>query len=126
MQQNNFEPLAALIGEGAAQYSPVLAHEDSGFGLWEVHPNKVTVKENGSISLVWNGEFLSIGQLDGKPYQFVSCGINDDFTARECAERICALNNGNKPTRVIDHLGRENVSRHTVDSVKAELDRSAV
>jgi len=123
MQPSNFEPVAALIGQGAAQYTPVKADPDRGFGLWEVHPNKVPVKENDSISLVWNGEYLSVGELDGLPYQLASCGVNDIFTARECAERICALNNNGMPTRVVDHLGHESVSRHTTESVKAELSR---
>jgi hypothetical protein len=123
MQSNNFEPVAALIGHGAAQYTPQLAPPEAGFGPWEVHPNKVPVKENDTIFVVWNGEFLSIGEIDGKPYQFASCGVNEIFTARECAERLCALNNGDKPTRVVDHLGRECVSRHTAASVQAELDK---
>jgi|SRR6478609_207636 len=123
MQPSNFEPVAALIGQGAAQYTPVVAPCDSGFGIWEVHPNKLPVNIDGSIHLIWNGEYLSIGELDGQPYQLASCGVNDIFTARECAERICALNNGNKPTRVVDHFGRESVSRHTAASVKAELER---
>jgi hypothetical protein len=126
MQENNFEPLAALLGEGAAQYTPHRAPPEAGFGLWEVHPNKTPVKDNGCISLIWNGEFLSIGEVDGEPYQLASCGINAEFTARECAERICALNNGDKPTRVIDHLGREHVSRHTAASVEAELGKAAL
>jgi hypothetical protein len=125
MQENNFEPLAALIGQGAAQYSPQKAPSEAGFGPWEVHPNKLPVKENDTVSVLWNGEFISLGEIDGKPYQLVSCGINSEFTARECAERICALNNGDKPTRVVDHLGREHVSRHTAASVQAELDRAA-
>jgi len=126
MQSQNFEPIAALIGQGAAQYSPQVADPDRGFGLWEVHPNKVPVKKDDTISLVWNGEFLSIGELDGEPYQLASCGVNSILTARECAEMICALNNGDKPTRVIDHLGHETISRHTAASVKAELDKAAV
>lgn len=121
MQENNFEPVAALIGQGAAQYDPQLADPILGFGLWEVHPNKVPVKENDTVFLRWNGEYLSIGELDGEPYRLSSCGVNNVFTARECAERICALNNGDKPTRVVDHLGHESVSRHTAASVKAEL-----
>ena len=126
MLQNNFDPDASLIGHGDVQYDPQLASPDLGFGLWEVHPNKTPVKEDDCISLRWNGEFLSVGEIEGKPYRFASCGVNNIFTARECAERICALNNGDKPTRVVDHLGRESVSRHTAASVKAELDSAAL
>jgi hypothetical protein len=117
----NFEPVAALIGQGAAQYTPQRASKEAGFGLWEVHPNKIPVKDDDTITLSWTGEFISLGELDGEPYQLVSCGVNNIFTARECAERLCALNNGDKPTRVVDHLGREHVSRHTAASVQAEL-----
>lgn len=121
----NFEPLAALAGVGAVVYSPQLKPRECGFGVWEAHPNKEQVTKDGTVSLEWNGEYLAIGILDGKPYHMACCGVNETFTARECAEMLCALQNSNKPTRVVDHLGHEYVSRHTAASVQAELDKKA-
>lgn len=122
----NFDPDGTIMGVGAVSYSPPIKSPECGFGFWEVHPNRVQVVKNGTASVEWNGEYLAVGKMNGEPYHFACCGINETLTARECAERLCALQNNSKPTRVVDHLGHEYVSRHTAASVQAELDKAAV
>lgn len=120
----SFEPIAAVLGQGAAHYTPIRAGRSCGFGPLEVHPNKVPVERDGSISLALNGEYLVVWG-DSKYERLACCGVDETLTARECAERLCALNNEDKPTRVIDLCGAESVSRHTRTSVQAELDAKA-
>lgn len=99
---------------GAIVYQPLRAASERGFGEWEVHPQKLPQFTAGSVELRHNGDWLAHhpnGYLAFKPRT----------GGREAAERFCALNNQDKPTRVVDLAESESVSRHTHESVSAEL-----
>lgn len=120
----SFEPIAAFAGAGAVVYTPQRAPALCGFGLWEVHPNKVSVTREGVVSLEWNGEYLAVGELDGQPYRLACCGVPEQMSARDLAERVCAFRNEGQPTRVVDACGGESISKHTAASVQAELNEA--
>lgn len=126
MESASFEPWLTFFGDASVSYSPHL--DQSGkFGPWEVHPNKVKVTKDGSVSLEWNGEYLAIGYLvsdDGSEtilYSLACCGVKPNISACESAEMLCALRNGDMPTRVIDFCGNEYVSKHSASALESRM-----
>ena len=120
----SFEPIGAFEGAGAVSYSPMISPAARGFGVWEVHPNKTQTNDGKTVSLEWNGEYLAVGRLladDGLeyPYSLACRDIPGKVTARVSAEILCALRNGDAPTRVVDCCGIESVSQHTKSSLSS-------
>jgi hypothetical protein len=112
MIPSTFEPIAAICAQGKVAYTPRLAAASCGFGPLEVHPNKVPFKRDGSVGLELNGEYLVVWGSSERE-RFACCGIDENIGALECAEIAAALNNGDKPTRVVDACGAEYTSRYT-------------
>lgn len=117
MIPSSFEPLAALAGQGAVTYTPVRAAPSCGFGPLEVHPNRTPVVRGGAATLALNGEYLVVWGPSIRE-RFACCGIDENIGALECAEIAAALNNGDKPTRVVTACGAEYTSRYTAKMLK--------
>lgn len=133
--EGSFQPIAALAGAGAVSYAPQRRPARCGFGAWEVHPNRVQVtRADGAMALEWNGEYLAVGEIrddagDLHPYQLACAGVAPfvapaGMSARDMAERICVSQNDGKPTRVVDHVGHESTSSHSLASVASEMARA--
>lgn len=117
MIPSSFEPIAAISAQGSVSYAPRLAAPSCGYGPLEVHPNKVPVESEGSVSLALNGEYLVVWG-PGPKERFACCGVDKNIGPLECAEIAAALNNGSKPTRVVDACGAEYVSRYNEKMLK--------
>lgn len=105
--------------EGAIAYRPARAIADRGFGPFEVHPQKISEKRDGSVELRHNGDWIVIDP-DGAFFAFKQAR-----GGRQTAERFAASLNGSLPTRVVDLADAEHTSIHTAESVQAELDAKA-
>lgn len=117
MIPTSFEPIAAIAAHGQVHYVPRLADPSCGFGALEVHPNKVPVERDGRVELEYNGEYLVVWGPSIRE-RFACCGIDEKTTALECAELLAAINNENKPTRVVDACGSVYTSRFSEAMLK--------
>ncbi len=114
---NNWEPISAVTAQGKVSYTPQLAEPSCGFGPLEVHPNKVPVERDGSLGLEFNGEYLVVWGPSVRE-RFVSANAEEGSSPLEYAEIAAALNNGDKPTRVVDACGAEYTSRFTASMLR--------
>jgi len=110
------QALPAFEGRGrsAVAYSPIRAPESSGFGPWEVHPQRLPVERDGTVALEHNGDWLAVspdGWIAFKP----------ERGGRVAAEKLCALQNAGAPTRVVHLNESESKSLYTAASVQSEL-----
>jgi hypothetical protein len=112
----NWTPKAWCAGHGAVEYTPIHADPDRGLGDWEVHPQKIPHRDGNVVSLEHNGDWLA-HHVSGAWLAFTPAS-----GARAAAERMAALQNGGRQTRVVDLDESESFSAHTAQSVQAEID----
>lgn len=103
---------------GAVRYDPQRADSERGFGPYEVHPQRLPIVRDGAAQLEHNGDWLVLFP-EGSP--MASFAITATAGGRETAERLAAVRNDGLPTRVVGLDGDEVTSRHSADSVAAEL-----
>lgn len=117
-----------MTGGGAARYEPVRADPCKGFGPAEVHPERVPIEKDGKVTLEFNGHWrvdFAPGTSPMSFFVFKDTRNGQPFNAKNAAEQLAALRNEGLPTRVVDYDGTESTSKHTAESVQAQLDASA-
>jgi hypothetical protein len=105
--------------EGSVEYQPALAPPERGFGEWEVHPVRVSMRVGDSVELRANGDWMVI--RPGGEWLGIAAAVG----GRETAERLAVMNNGDLPTRVVNLDETESTSVHTRASVQAALEAQA-
>lgn len=110
---------------GDVRYDPIRSTSGA-FGPCEVHPQRCRVLRDGpdgqTVGLEHDGEWLCLFP-DGQALRYLAFG--DARGGRATAEKLAAMNNAGRPTRVVELDGRESASAHTAASVQAELDAAA-
>jgi len=111
-----------MTAGGDVCYEPQRAEPDSGFGPYEVHPQRVRVLRNGAAQLAYCGEWIVLFPPGSAQKYFA---VTPAAGGRTTAEKLAALQNSGLPTRVVDLTGLEKTSLHTTKSVQSALDQAA-
>lgn len=109
---------------GDAKYEPQRAPESLGFGPHEVHPQRIKKVVGRQVRFVHNGDWLLLlpgGMQTSEGGELQCFAITPKMGGRETAERLAAFRNAGMPTRVVNLAGATSTSKHTRESVEAEL-----